>query len=159
MSEKEFDLDIDTSFIDDALEKVSGKLRNMKPLMADIAGDLLSQLDKTFREEGANGPGGRWAELSEVTKAKRGTDGKILHDGGDLEGAKDSDYGADFAEAGFAGTDDEESTDFALLAAVHHDGTTEAGRNKDIEIPAREIFFFDDEYQEKIPETVLSYLD
>lgn len=56
------------------LERLETLTGNLRPVMADIAQALASGTEKQFKDE--SGPGGKWPDLSDTTKAMREKAGK-----------------------------------------------------------------------------------
>jgi phage virion morphogenesis protein len=83
------EINIDTRHLDQTLSRLSHAVADMTPAMTAIGEKVASLIDNTFVNQ-ATPYGNSWAELSDVTKAKRrkgprpGND-KILNDSGILK--------------------------------------------------------------------------
>lgn len=108
----EIDVHIDDREVMAALQRLLSVSSDMSPAMRDITGVLASATERAFAQQADPATGTPWAELSDVTKARRATDGhwpgSILQVTGALARDMESDYGADYAIYGtnkiYAGT-------------------------------------------------------
>ncbi len=88
----------------EVLSQLIDRLEDLSDPMALIAAQMESAAERAFDEEADPATGEPWADLSEVTKARRAADGKwpgsILQVQGQLAASIESDYGKDFAQVG-----------------------------------------------------------
>lgn len=86
----------------DALHKLAGAMADTTPLMADVAGVLLSESERQFASE--SGPLGAWPGLSDTTKALRAKagywPGKTLQQSGQLAASVQVEHGNGWASIG-----------------------------------------------------------
>ena len=97
------DITVDSGPVARALARLASAASDLEPAMKSVSGILESQAQASFEREAAP-DGERWADLSDVTKARRAArrkwPGRILQVGGDLAGSITAAHGRDFAAAG-----------------------------------------------------------
>lgn len=139
------------TILDEAVRKALDDLASVAggdaPMMADIAGVLVSESERQFRSQ--SGPGGNWPELADTTRrirTKRGTwPGQILQvSAGGLAASVQSGHSA--TEAWVSSN--------KPYAAMHQFGGTTSPRSAfpNREIPARPFLPFDPEAATLTPE-------
>ncbi|MGD9760375.1 MAG: phage virion morphogenesis protein [Comamonas sp.] len=88
----------------DVLDGLLNRLDDLSAPMALIAAQMESAAERAFDEEADPATGEPWADLSDVTKARREKaghwPGSILQVKGQLAASIESDYGKDFAQVG-----------------------------------------------------------
>lgn len=90
--------------VQEILSQLSGRVKDMSPVMAEIAHALASESERQFKTE--SGPLGKWPDLSEKTtkvfRTRKGTwPGKILQvSAGGLAASVQTSFGAYFASIG-----------------------------------------------------------
>ena len=141
-------IDVVSVSLDKALKELQNKVDDKRPLMRQIAGDLLDAVEENFEQQGRP----RWKALSESTikqRRRRGTfPGKILQESGGLA-------------ASVTESDDENSAEVGtnkVYAAIHQFGG-QAGRGKSVTIPARPFLSVTDEDLGDIEERVKGYIE
>ncbi|MGN1276404.1 MAG: phage virion morphogenesis protein [Floccifex sp.] len=121
---------------------------NLRPLMKNIAGILASSTEDNFREEGRPD---KWVDLAESTKKKRAKQrkwpGQILQVSGQLASSISTQYDDESAVIG-------SNLDYA---AIHQLGG-QAGKNKNVEIPARPYLKLTDDDLNEILDATEHYL-
>jgi len=68
-----------------AIQEKIARLRDRKPLMEILAGDLENAVQSNFRTEGARLPGGKWKELKPATIKRKKGNASILVGKGNLQ--------------------------------------------------------------------------
>jgi len=133
-------LDVKDRGVLDSLARLSRGLKDMTPVMADVAQVLASESERQFASE--SGPHGSWPALAPSTTAartKKGTwPGQMLQvSAAGLAASVQTDHGYNFASIGSN----------KVYAAIQLLGG-QAGRNHAVEIPARTYLPFDPETQD-----------
>jgi len=139
------------------LEKVvSG---NVRTINAGVAAILYDHTMEVFESEGAAGSG-KWLELKDSTMKNRRRRGQENHPilmirgmAGGLKGEIMSESDENAAQVGVAGKDE-----FLGHARAHQFGTDKAGKNRDVEIPARSFLVLTDRVKKEIKEEVRDQL-
>ena len=143
MSDKPIEIKIDNKEVEKALLELVSKGENLRPLMKNIAGIMMSVTEDNFKEQGRPD---KWKDLSDKTKKirekKRKWPGQILQVEGMLAASINTQY------------DDESAIIGSNLAyaAIHQLGGN-AGKNKKVQIPKRPYLnLTDSDYQEILHE-------
>lgn len=117
---------IDDKQLQQALNKLTDKCSDLRPLMQNIAGTLEDSVEENFENEGSP----KWKELSKVTIKQRKKKGywpsRILQVSGELASSITSSYDSSSAVVGTN----------KVYATIHQFGG-KAGRNKKVKITAR----------------------
>lgn len=97
-------VDVKDQEVLDMLSQLSGRVKNMRPAMADVAEALASESERQFKTQ--SGPLGKWPDLSEETtkvfRTRKGSwPGQILQvSAGGLSASVQTSFGANFASIG-----------------------------------------------------------
>lgn len=117
---------LDSAELENYLNQLADKTSDLRPLMKKLAGIMHDSAEQNFESEGRP----KWPELKPSTikqRSKRGYwPGRILQVRGELAASITSSYDNHSA---FVGTN-------KVYAAIHHFGGN-AGRNKNVDVPAR----------------------
>ena len=142
------EIKIDDKEIQQYLQKIIAKAENLSPLMKNIAGIMMDSVEENFQKEGRPE---KWKELSPVTikqRAKKGYyPGKILQMRGELSASITSKYDDISAVVGTN----------KVYAAIQQFGGN-AGRKKQVEIPARPYLKLRESELNDINNSVQKYL-
>lgn len=132
------------------LNKLSGKMADMRPVMSSIANTMHESVMQNFSQEGRPSP---WKSLADSTiaqRTKQGTwPGKIL-DRASQAGLKMSISAEHDATSATVGTN-------KVYAAIHQFGGL-AGKGRKINIPARPFLWLGPEEIEELTEIAAFYL-
>ena len=144
MSDKPIEIKIDNKEVEKALLELANKGVNMRPLMKNIAGIMLSATEENFKEQGRVE---KWQDLSAVTKKQREKKkkwpGMILQVEGILAASINTQYDDDSAVIGSN----------QPYAAIHQLGGN-VGKNKKVTIPKRPYLnLTDGDYKEILHES------
>lgn len=139
---------LDNKELQSYLDQLAEKTSDLRPLMKNIAGILEDSVEENFEQEGRP----KWEKLKKSTiaqRAKRGYwPGKILQMRGELAASITSDYDENSAVVGTN----------KVYAAPHQFGGY-AGRNKNVEFPARPFLKLTDKENQEIIDAVKEHLD
>lgn len=145
MSES-IEITINNEEIDKVLEQLASKTSNLSPLMKNLAGFLEDTVEENFENEGRP----KWLNISKSTIKQREKTkhwpGKILQKQGNLASSITSYYDSEMA---MVGTNKK-------YAAIHQFGGM-AGRNKQVEIPARPFLNLSNQDLSQIKSIIYSY--
>ena len=130
------------------LNQLADKTSDLRPLMQNIAGILEDSVEENFEQQGRP----KWENLKKATivqRTKKGYyPGKILQMRGELAASITSYYDSNSAVVGTN----------KVYAAIHQFGG-KAGRNKNVEIPARPYLKVGDEENQQILGAVMKHLE
>jgi phage virion morphogenesis protein len=127
------------------LGALSGKMKNMTPVMKTIGQTVRASIQRNFEQGGR--PTG-WIRLAPATVAKkRKGEGRILIDSARLKNSIKVRASSDRVVVGTN----------VVYAAIHHFGGM-AGRGRKVRIPARPFMLIQDEDWKEINETASDYL-
>jgi len=135
----------------DALQELSRRMHDMKPVMRDIAGVMADATERAFEDEADPATGLAWHPLMASTVTMRGGDAHpILQRSGQLASSIVTAYGADFAQIGSN----------KVYAAMHQFGGTTAPNSMipGKAIPARPFLGLGDDDKDEILDIVRGYL-
>ncbi len=142
------DIEIQDHELRQALRELSGRLKNMSPLMRNIAGIMLDAVEENFEREGRP----RWRPLAKSTIRQRTRQGKwpgkiLQKSQGGLASSVSQKYDESTARVGTN----------KVYAAIHHFGGR-AGRGHAADIPARPFMKLTSRDIGTIKQKVLDYL-
>lgn len=143
MDDDSLRLNVDNKEVTEALLNLAKRGENLRPLMKSIAGIFASSTEENFKNEGRPD---KWTDLSDVTKKSREKinkwPGQILQVEGQLASSVTTQYDDDSA---IIGSNKE-------YARIHQLGG-DAGRGKNVKIPARPYLLLnDDDFNEILSE-------
>ena len=139
---------LDSKAVEKALLNVAQKTENLRPLMKNIAGIMLSSTEENFKKEGRPN---KWTDLADISKEnrkkKRKWPGQILQVTGQLASSISTYYDDGSAVIG-------SNLDYA---AIHQLGG-QAGKNRKVNIPARPYLNLVDDDLEEIIDVTKKYI-
>jgi len=142
------EIKVDDKEIQQLLKRLISKTENLRPLMKNIAGIMLDSVEENFEKEGRPY---KWQGLAKPTikqRTKKGYwPGRILQVRGELAASITSKYDENSAVVGTN----------KVYAAIHQLGG-EAGRNKNVKIPARPYLKLTEDDINQILEVTKDYL-
>ena len=142
------EIKVDDKEIQQLLKRLISKTENLRPLMKNIAGIMLDSVEENFEKEGRPY---KWQGLAKPTikqRTKKGYwPGRILQVRGELAASITSKYDENSAVVGTN----------KVYAAIHQLGG-EAGRNKNVKIPARPYLKLSEDDINQILEVTKDYL-
>ncbi len=141
------EIKVDDKEIQQLLKKIISKIENLRPLMKNITGIMIDSVEENFEKEGMP----KWKKLSASTikqRTKKGYwPGRILQKRGELAASITSKYDENSA---IVGTN-------KVYAAIHQFGG-DAGRNKNVKMPARPYLKLQDKEVNKIMSECTQFL-
>ncbi len=142
------EITVDDLKLQEELSKLKDKFEDLSPLMLSLSESMLFGVMENMESEGSRLPSGHWVGLSEWTlegRAKKGHNGKILQDNGDLINSIHAEHSPTEA---IVGTIDKRA------AMLHFGGQT----GLDTIIPGRPYMELIDQDLDDMMEDVMSYL-
>jgi len=148
MPDEPIEIKIDNAEVTSKLLELAKRTENLRPLMKNIAGILVSSTEDNFKDEGRPD---KWTDLSDVTKKRRKKSGhwpgQILQVTGQLASSINTQYDNNSAVIG-------SNLDYA---AIHQLGG-QAGKNKSVAIPDRPYLKLTDNDFDEILEAIKDFL-
>jgi len=152
----QFRIEVDDEQVLAKLTRAVDQAENLSPLMGEIEGILIDAIERAFKNEQDPETGAPWAELSSVTKARRGAGAKKLQDSGSLVQSIGGKHDALSAEAGVA---EKYGITHQLGAAKGEYGKTSRGAPIPWgDIPARPFLGFNEDDRREILDVVSQYI-
>lgn len=148
MQNDSIQIKLDSKAVEKALLNVAQKTENLRPLMKNIAGIMLSSTEENFKKEGRPN---KWTDLADISKENRKKNrkwpGQILQVTGQLASSISTYYDDGSAVIGSS----------LNYAAIHQLGG-KAGKNKKVNIPARPYLNLVDDDLEEIIDITKKYI-